>query len=156
MRGQLVYLKQLNYTTGQSKYLAVSTDLQDNLYVVWYQPSIPTQSIQSTTQPATDVAYLRMNLDGDIEQTGNAAFSAPIIGVTVLSDGSLYGVSPNGLVKVTTPTYQYNPILLLAALAFVGGVGFAGSTWISGKSLQMALTLFRRYDTPLQQPTCSR
>ncbi len=116
-RGQLVYLKQLNYTTGQSKYLAVSTDLQDNLYVVWYEPSIPTQSITATTQPVTNVTYLRMNLDGDVIQTGNAAFSAPIIGVTVLSDGSLYGVSPNGLVRVTTPTYQNNPLVLLAALA---------------------------------------
>lgn len=128
--GQLVYLKQLNYTTGQSRYLATSTDLQDNLYVVWYEPSIPSQSIPSTTQPVTNVTYLRMNLDGDVIQIGNAAFRSPIIGVTVLNDGSLYGVSPSGLVKVVTPSYQNSPLVLIAALALVSSVGFAGSVWI--------------------------
>ena len=37
--GQLTYLEQLNYPMGQSKYLTVSTDSQNNLYVIWYQPS---------------------------------------------------------------------------------------------------------------------
>jgi len=83
--GKLVYLKQLNYTTGQSRYPAVSTDLQDNLYVVWYEPSIPSpsQSTRSTTTFLTNVTYLQMNLDGVILQTGNGVVSAPIIGVTV-------------------------------------------------------------------------
>ena len=129
--GKLVYLKQLNYTTGQSRYPAVSTDLQDNLYVVWYEPSIPSplQSIRSTTTSLTNVTYLQMNLDGVILQTGNGVVSAPIIGVTV-DDGTLYGISTNGLVKVVTPSHQNNPFVWVAAIALASSIGVAGSIWI--------------------------
>ena len=129
--GKLVYLKQLNYTTGESRYPAVSTDLQDNLYVVWYEPSIPSpsQSTRSTTTFLTNVTYLQMNLDGVILQTGNGVVSAPIIGVTV-DGGTLYGVSPNGLVKVVTPSHQNNPFVWVAAIALASSIGVAGSIWI--------------------------
>jgi len=126
--GELVYLKQLNYTTGQSKYLAVSTDLQDNLYVVWYEPTIPSQSTQSTVPSVTNVTYLRMNFDGVILPTINGVVSSPIIAVTVLNDGTLYGVSPNGLVKVVTPSHQNNPFIWVAAIALASSIG--GSIWI--------------------------
>ena len=128
--GELVYLKQLNYTTGQSRYLAVSTDLQDNLYVVWYEPSIPSQSTQSTIPSVTNVTYLRMNLDGVILPSVNGVVSAPIIAVTVLNDGTLYGVSPNGLVKVVTPSPQSNPFVWIAAIALASSIGVTGSLWI--------------------------
>ena len=125
--GELVYLKQLNYTTGQSRYLAVSTDLQDNLYVVWYEPSFPSQS---TIPSATNVTYLQMNFDGVVLQTVNGVVSSPIIAVTVLNDGSLYGVSPDGLVRVVTPSRQNNPFVWIAAVALASCIGVAGSIWI--------------------------
>ena len=129
--GELVYSKQLNYTTGQSRYLAVSTDLQDNLYVVWYEPSIPaSQSTRSTITSVTNVTYLRMNLDGVILPTVNGVVSSPIIAVTVLNDGTLYGVSANGLVKVVTPSHQNNPFVWVAAIALASSIGVAGSIWI--------------------------
>jgi DNA-binding transcriptional ArsR family regulator len=128
--GELVYLKQLNYTTGQSRYLAVSTDLQDNLYVVWYEPSFPSQSTQTTIPSATNVTYLQMNFDGVILQTVNGVVSSPIIAVTVLNDGSLYGVSPDGLVRVVTPSHQNNPFVWVAAVALASCMGVAGSMWI--------------------------
>jgi len=129
--GELVYSKQLNYTTGQSRYLAVSTDLQDNLYVVWYEPSIPaSQSTRSTITSVTNVTYLRMNLDGVILPTVNGVVSSPIIAVTVLNDGTLYGVSVNGLVKVVTPSHQNNPFVWVAAIALASSIGVAGSIWI--------------------------
>lgn len=128
--GALVYLKQLNYTTGQSRYLTVSTDFQDNLYVVWYEPSMPSQSSESTIPTVTNVTYLRMNSNGDILPTVNGVVSGPIIAVTVLNDGILYGVSPDGLVKVVTPSHQNNPFEWIAAVALVSGIGVAGSVWI--------------------------
>ena len=128
--GELVYLKQLNYTTGQSKFIAVSTDFQDNLYVVWYEPSMPSQSAESTIPTATNVTYLRMNSNGDILPTVNGVVSGPIIAVTVLNDGILYGVSPDGLVKVVTPSHQNNPFEWVAAVALVSGIGVAGSVGI--------------------------
>lgn len=128
--GELVYLKQLNYTAGQSRYLAVSMDVQDNLYVVWYEPSIPSESTRLTTPSLTNVTYLRMNVDGDILPTVNGVVSGPIIAVTVLNDGIVYGVSPDGLVKVVTPSHQSNPFEWVAAVALVSGIGVAGSVWI--------------------------
>ena len=130
--GELVYLKQLNYTTGQSRFLAVSTDLQDNLYVVWYEPSIPSpsQSTESTIPSVTNVTYLRMNLDGVVLPTIDGVVSSPIIAITVLNDGTLYGVSPNGLVKVVTPSHENNPFVWVAAIALASSIGVAGSLWI--------------------------
>ena len=132
--GALVYSKQLNYTTGQSsytasRYLSVSTDLQDNLYVVWYEPSFSSPLTQSTTSSVTNVTYLRMNLDGVILQTVNGVVSSPIIAVTVLNDGTLYGVSPNGLVKVVTPSHKNNQFMWVAAVALASTFGIAGSIW---------------------------
>ncbi len=129
-RGQLVYLKQLNYTAGQSKYLAISTDSQDNLYVVWYGPSLNLQPTATTTPPTTNVSYIRMNIGGDIVQTGNGVVRVPLIAATILDDGSLYGVSQNGLVKVVTPSNQNNPLEWVAAIVLASSVGVAGSAWI--------------------------
>jgi DNA-binding transcriptional ArsR family regulator len=129
--GNLVYVKELNYT-GQSRYLAVSSDHQDNLYVVWYQPSLVTPTYNLTTSVAsTNVAYLRMNLDGDIVQSGSGVFHAPIIGVTVLND-SVYGVSPDGLVTVVTPTTPSSDLSLtaMALMSCISVAGFAGSVLI--------------------------
>jgi DNA-binding transcriptional ArsR family regulator len=128
--GGLVYLKQLNYTTGRSRYIDISTDLQDNLYVVWYEPSYSSQSTQSTIPSVSNVTYLRMNFDGVILPTVSGVVSSPIIAVTVLNDGTLYGVSPNGLVKVVTPSHQNNPFMWVAAIALASSIGVAGSIWV--------------------------
>jgi len=72
-----------------------------------------------------------MNINGVIVQTGNAVFKIPIFGATILDDGSLYGVSPDGLVKVVTPSNQNsNPFEWVAAVALASSVGVAGSAWI--------------------------
>ena len=130
--GQLAYLKELNYTTGQSKYLAFSTDVENNLYVMWYQPSVFAGPTAPTQAPPTNVTYLRMNFDGDIVQTGSGMFRSPIIGVTVLSDGNLYGVSTDGLVKVVTPPQAENNLVWVATVALMScvSVSVAGSLWI--------------------------
>jgi len=125
--GELVYVKELNYTTGQSKYLAVSTDLEDNLYVLWYQPSFPTpQTIQSTPTESTNMTYLRMNFDGVIDQNGTGMFRTPIIAVTVLSDGIVYGVSPEGLVKVVVPTQETGNGVTVATIAVMSCISIVG------------------------------
>ena len=128
--GRLVYLKQLNYTTGQSKYLAVSTDLQNNLYVAWYQPTVLNSQTPTTPTPVTNVTYVRMNLDGDIVQSGNGLVRSPVITVAVLTNGNVYAVSPTGLVQVVTPASHDNNFAVIAVLASMSCLGLAGSTWI--------------------------
>jgi len=76
------------------------------------------------------VTYLRMNLDGVVLPTVNGVVSSPIIAITVLNDGTLYGVSPNGLVKVVTPPPQSNPFVWIAAIALASSIGVTGSLWI--------------------------
>jgi DNA-binding transcriptional ArsR family regulator len=128
--GKLVYVKELNYTTGQSRYLAISTDFEDNLYVVWYQPSAAAPRNATVSTSGTNMTYLRMSVTGVIDQTGTGVFRGPIIGVTVLSDGMVYGVSPDGLVNVVTPTEEQNDVFAVSAIALmscVGVAGFAGS-----------------------------
>jgi len=133
--GELVYVKQLAYVPGESRYVAVSTDREDNLYLVWYQPStIAPQNIAasgiSPPTAGTNMTYVRMSVTGVIDQTGTGIFRNPIIGVAVLSDGMVYGVSPEGLVSVVTPTQPTNDFLAVAAIALmscVGVAGFAGS-----------------------------
>lgn len=126
--GELVYVKQLNYATGRSKYLAVSTDPEDNLYVVWYQPSAipPPNTTGSASTNLTNMTYVRMTVTGVIDQTGSGVFKDPIIGVTVLSDGIVYGVSPDALVSVVTPTQPQNNVLAISAIALMSCVGVAG------------------------------
>jgi len=128
--GQLAYLKELNYTTGQSKYLAFSADTENNLYVMWYQPSVLGGPITPTQVTPTNVTYLRLNFNGDIVQTGSDIFRSPIIGVTVLNDGDLYGVSPDGLVSVVTPPQAGNNLVWVATIAFMSCMGVASSLWI--------------------------
>jgi len=126
--GKLVYVKELNDTTAQSRYLAVSTDFNDNLYVVWYQPSpvAPRNSTASASTNVTNMTYVRMNVTGVIDQSGTGVFRDPIIGVTVLSDGMVYGVSPDGLVSVVAPTKEQTDIFAVSAIAVMGCVGVAG------------------------------
>ena len=130
--GQPVYLKELNYTTGQSKNIALSTNMENNLYVMWYQPSVLTEPTTLTQTPATNVTYIRLNLNGAIIQTGSDVFRSPIIGVTVLSDGNLYGVSPEGIVRTitVTPHQAKNNLMWVATIALVSCMGVAGSVWI--------------------------
>jgi DNA-binding transcriptional ArsR family regulator len=120
--GQLVYVRELNYTTGQSKYLTVSADSQGNFYVVWYQPSPINQPTLQSPAPATTVTYVRMNVDGDIVQSWNGIVRQPVISMEVSGDGTVYDVSPTGLVRVAMPTQSYN-LEWIAAFAFASCVG---------------------------------
>jgi len=128
--GDLVYVKQLSSPLGQSRYLAVSTGPDDNLYVVWYQPSVGAAQNSATPANATNMTFVRMSVTGTVDQIGTGVFKDPIIGVAVLSDGMVYGVSPNGLVSVITPTEPRNDLLAMSAIALVSCfsiAGFAGS-----------------------------
>jgi DNA-binding transcriptional ArsR family regulator len=125
--GHFMYLKELNYTRGYPKYFAVSTDFENNLYFVWYQPSIPTPDSTSSTLPrSANLTYMRMNSDGIIVQTGTGEFRAPVIGVTVLSDGTVYGISAKGLVRLVRPTQEQHVIISISAIALMGCMSLAG------------------------------
>jgi len=157
--GELAYVKELNYTTGQSRYLALSTDAQGSLYVVWYQPSIiGPQTVTSSPVLSTNVAYLRMNIDGNITQTGSGVFQAPVVGVTVLNNGIVYGVSPDGLVKVANPNQQQNNALPIAAMAFMSCLslaGFASSLWVEEGRYRWASLLSKLVRSKGESPTQS-
>jgi DNA-binding transcriptional ArsR family regulator len=130
-RGQLSYVRELNYTTGESKFLTVSMYSDGNLFVMWYQPSVATAGASTSVTQSTNVSYFRLNLDGAIVQAGSGSFSVPIMGVTVLNDGAVYGVAPDRLVRAVSPVQkQQNNLLALGAIALmscIGAAGFAGS-----------------------------
>jgi len=157
--GELAYVRELNYTTGESRYLSLSTDAQGSLYVVWYQPSIiTTQTVTSSPPPSTKVTYLRMSIDGDITQTGSGIFEAPVVGVTVLNNGIVYGVSPDGLVKVANPNQQQSNGLPVAAMAFMSCLslaGFAGSLWVEEGRYRWASFFSKLKRSNNQPPTQS-
>jgi DNA-binding transcriptional ArsR family regulator len=131
--GTVAYVKQLNSPSSvQSRYIAISTDSSNNLYVVWYQPSTiaPRNATTSESTGSANMTYVRMSITGVIDQTGSGEFKDPILGVAVLNDGAVYGVSPDGLVSVVTPTEKQTTILPLTAIALmtcVSAAGFAGS-----------------------------
>jgi len=121
--GQLVYLKRLDYPNAQARYLAASADSQGNLYVFSYQPSGFSPPHSQTTH-ATSVAYLRINSDGDIVQTGSQLISGDVIAVAAATDGDLYAVSLTGIVIIATPRHNqvdwYVVCALVGCLAIVG------------------------------------
>ena len=128
----LSYVKQFNYTRAYRSFAAA--DFEDDLYLVWYQPSV-TSFHYATLNPteSTNVTYLRMNPDGEIVQNGAGVFKVAILGVTILNDGLVYGVSPGGLVSIASPipaAAQKNQFTLTdVALMSVTGltVGIASS-----------------------------
>jgi DNA-binding transcriptional ArsR family regulator len=67
-----------------------------------------------------------MSITGAIDQSGTGVFRDPIIGVTVLSDGVVYGVSPVGLVSVVTPIPKQTSAFALSAIALMSCVCVAG------------------------------
>ncbi len=149
--GELVYVKQLAYVPGESRYVAVSTDREDNLYFVWYQPSVISPQNIANPSPsgpttASNMTYVRMSVTGAIDQTGTGIFMDPIIGVAVLSDGMVYGVSPDGLVSVVTPAQRQTSTWALGAIALMSCVSVAGvaSSVIIEEGRYRWITLYSR------------
>ena len=58
--------------------------------------------------PVTNIAYMRMNIDGDIVETWNGVVREPVISMGVSEDGTVYAVSPTGLVRVAMPSQAYD------------------------------------------------
>jgi DNA-binding transcriptional ArsR family regulator len=139
--GQLVYLRELNSTTGQSRYPTVSADSQNNLYVVWYQPSALNPPTPQSPPPVTSITYVRMNIDGDIIETWNGIVREPVISMTVSEDGTVYAVSPAGLVRVAMPSQSYN--LEWIAFVFASCVGACGA-FSTEESRYRTLSLFSK------------
>jgi DNA-binding transcriptional ArsR family regulator len=144
--GELVYVKQLPYGNGQSRYLAVA-DRGDNLYVVWYHPSTASQNATASTPTSeSNMTYVRMSVTGSIDQSGTGVFRDPIIGVAVLSDGVVYGVSPVGLVSVVVPNQTQTGAFEVSAIALMSCVcvaGFASSVAVEEGRYRWA-TLYSR------------
>ncbi|HUK29289.1 MAG TPA: ArsR family transcriptional regulator [Candidatus Acidoferrales bacterium] len=124
--GQLVYVRQLNYTSGQSRYLVFSADPEGNIYVVWYQPSATTTPTHQTRTTVTSITYVRMNIDGDIVETWNGVVRGSVLSMAVSNDGTVYATSPAGLVRVTVPTNNYGNEWI-GAFLFVSCLGVAGA-----------------------------
>jgi DNA-binding transcriptional ArsR family regulator len=122
--GQLVYLKELDYPNAQARYLSASADSQGNLYVFSYQPSAQSLPHSQATN-ATSVAYLRIDSNGDIVQTGSQLITGGAIAVTAASDGDLYAVSPTGIVIIATP--RHNQVDWYAVCAIMGSLAIGGA-----------------------------
>ena len=158
--GELVYVKQLAYVPGESKYVAVSTDREDNLYFVWYDPSAIAPQNTANPNPSgptttSNMTYVRMSVTGAIDQTGTGIFTDPIIGVAVLSDGMVYGVSPDGLVSVVTPAQRQTSTWALGAIALMSCVSVAGvaSSVIIEEGRYRWITLYSRIAKSRHKPS---
>ena len=147
----LSYVKQFNYTRVYRNFAAA--DFKDDLYLVCYQP--PVASFHNATlNPAesTNVTYLRMNSNGEIVQTGAGVFKVAVIGVTILNDGVVYGVSPGGLVSFASPiatVAQKNQLTLtdVALISVIGlAVGFTSSA-VQEEGRYRLATLYSRVVT---------
>jgi DNA-binding transcriptional ArsR family regulator len=129
----LLYVKKLSYPTDPERYIEVSASSANGLYVLWYQPPSPSMQASQVSSPLENVTYLRMNSDGIIVQTGTGVFNQPILGVTVLSNGAVYGVSPDGLVRAVTPSKPQGStsiFLVVALMSSLSVAGFSGSILI--------------------------
>ena len=146
--GQLDYVRELNYTTGQSKYLTVSADSQGNLYVVWYQPTALNPPTPQSPHPPTSITCVRMNIDGDIVQTWNGIVREPVISMAVSNDGTVYAVSPAGLVRVTIPAEAYSGEWI-AAFIFASCVGTVGALSTEEGRYRL-IALFSKHTLPYE------
>jgi len=130
--GDILFLKELNQPNFQSSatsYLSASADAQDNLYVVWYQPEPPpVAQVSQVNSTPTNIAFLKMEFDGSISQTGNEIIQGSVIAVTVSKSGDLYAISNQGIVRVTNPTSGVNMQLLGACLGAVTALSGAVAT----------------------------
>ena len=106
--GNIVFSKQLNQPNPDPSthpYLSLSTDSQDNLYVIWYQPPAPPRAeAPPTTSAPTSISYLKLDRDGSVSQTGNEVINGPVIAFRVSQSGDLYAISQGRIVAVTKPT----------------------------------------------------
>jgi hypothetical protein len=127
--GRIVFVKELAQPGAQaaSSPLTASADSEDNLYVVWYQPgAIPSQPSSQINRAPTSVAYLKLDRDGSLSESGSELVTGPLIAVTVSKSGDLYAISQQGIVRLTYPTNTINVGLIgaaaVAASAMVGAI----------------------------------
>jgi predicted transcriptional regulator len=127
--GQLAFVRQLSSPNplGSRIDYVVSADSQDNLYLIWYQPNVPNipNVDTSASRVLTSVAYLKLDRDGAVSQSGNELVEGPVLAVTVSTTGDVYAISRQGIVNVTQPTAYWSISPILASVAAASAVGGA-------------------------------
>ena len=129
--GQIVYVRELAEPNTQTlaSHFTVSADSQDNLYVVWYQPSgFPSQRPSQTSTATSNVAYLKLDKDGLVSEFRNELITGPLIAVTVSSSGDLFALSQPGVVRVLNPISTLSVGVIGAAAIVVSAMAGAFST----------------------------
>jgi DNA-binding MarR family transcriptional regulator len=118
--GRIVFIKQLAQPASQ-KVAPLVTASEDNLYVVWYEPAVfPSHPADETDRPTTSVAFLKLDRDGSLAESGSEVVPGPLIAVTVSSSGGLFAVSPSGILQIPSPVNALNVGLIGAAIAASG------------------------------------
>jgi hypothetical protein len=128
---QIVYVRELAEPNTQTlaSHFTVSSDSQDNLYVVWYQPGgVPSQHLSQTSTATSSVAYLKLDRDGAVSEFRNELITGPLIAVTVTSSGDLFALSQPGTVRMFTPINTLNLGVIAAAAVVVSAMAGAFST----------------------------
>jgi DNA-binding transcriptional ArsR family regulator len=135
---RLIFLKEIPQPAipASGPQRIVSADSQDNLYVVWYQPGAgPTQRLSPSNDTRTSVAFLKLDRDGLVSQSGSELVVGPLIAVTVSMSGDMYAISHQGIVRVTTITNALNVGLIGVAVA--SALGTAGALTIEEARYRM-------------------
>jgi DNA-binding transcriptional ArsR family regulator len=127
----IVYVRELAEPNTQTlaSHFTVSSDSQDNLYVVWYQPGgVPSQYLSQTSTATSSVAYLKLDRDGTVSEFRNELITGPLIAVTVSSSGDLFALSQPGTVRMLAPINTLNLGVIAAAAVIVSAMAGVFST----------------------------
>jgi len=129
-KGQIMFVRELAQPSPQepASRFAVSADSQDNLYVIWYQPSgVPSRYASGISTVSTSISYLKLDRDGALSASGRELVTGPLIAVTVSRSGDLFAISQHGIIQVAAPVSTVSIGLIgaaaVAASAMAGAVG---------------------------------
>ena len=115
--GNVVFLHGFTEPSTAAPYLVSSSDSQENLYLVWYQPPPLPRSVVPV-RSVTSVSYVRIDDAGSVTDSGNKQVSGTVLAIGVSMTGDVYAVSSLGVIKVKPPILTPLVQLMLGIAAF--------------------------------------
>jgi DNA-binding transcriptional ArsR family regulator len=115
--GRIVFLHSFTEPSTSSPYLVASSDSQENLFLVWYQPPPLPQRVVSA-RSVTSVSYVRIDNAGLVTDSGNELISGTVLAIRVSTTGDVYALSSLGIIRVKTPVLTPLIQLVLGIVAF--------------------------------------
>ena len=115
--GRIMFLHSFTEPSASSPYLAASSDSQENLYLVWYQPPLLPRRVVPA-RSVTSVSYVRIDDAGVVTDSGNELISGTVLAIRVSTTGDVYALSSLGIIRVKAPVLTPLIQLVLGIVAF--------------------------------------